>query len=197
MPYRVFPDGTIETDTVDEMLGVVKAIELDSILGAKYSSLVKGSTEEFLHITDTIVNLVQEKGRIEAEIEVLLQRQKELVGKKSKPPATEKKSRTPKVELLSNPPELVPGYYAVIGREILQADGVSYFGDRLVVYKWGCSDPNDLAKEACNGSDVLLDLFGELSVVPLTKDHVEIFKTSREPVFYCSDFGIERPQGQR
>jgi hypothetical protein len=196
MPYRVSPDGTIETDTVDEAIGVAKAIAVDSILGIRYSRTMD-PTEEFLRITDEIVKLVQQKSGIEAELEVLLQRQRELLGKKSKPPAVDKKIKTPpvdKVVPLSNPPEMAPGYYAVIGREILHANGTSYFGDRLVVYKWGCSDPHDMAKEFCTKNELSLDLNREISIVPLTKSHVEVFEIAREPVFYCRDFGIERPK---
>lgn len=196
MPYRVFPDGTIESDTVDEAIWVAKAIAVDSILGIRYSRAMD-PTEEFLRLTDEIVKLVQQKSGIEAEIEVLLQRQKELLGRKSKAQAVDKKIKTPavaKVVPLSNPPELAPGYYAVIGREILRTNDANYFGDRLVVYKWGCKDPHDLAKEFCTEDDSHLDLNREISIVPLTKGQVEVFQVAREPVFYCRDFGIERPK---
>ena len=193
MPYKVYPDGTIETDTVEEILGVVKAMAVDSILGAKYSMATKDSTEEFLRLTDEIVRLVQEKGRIEAELEVLLQRQKELVGKKdssSKSAPSYKGRSKPRPSPIVEPE---PDYHAVIGLEVIHNGDTHSVGERMAILKWGDRGEQELLRMAQES----LDFFGvrvDLKTVQLTQRDVETLRAgSSDTVFYCSDLGIEVP----
>lgn len=186
MPYRVFPDGTIETDTVEEIIGVARAIEVDSILGSKYSK--DDSTEEFLRVSGEIIRLVQEKKRIEAEIRVLLQRQKQLVGKAPKPQTANRDRSEPVLEL-----EPDSDYFAIVGLEVVHEGGDTYsIGKRMVVHKWGDRREDELLKMA-NESIAFFGLTTELRSVELTKSQVEALRAGPDQAVYCSDLGIEVP----
>lgn len=190
MPYRVLPDGTIETDTVDEAIGVAKSIAVDSILGIRYSRGVD-PTEEFLRITDEIVKLVQQKSGVEAEIEVLLQRQRELLSKKDKPksPPTYRDRSKPRPAPIVEPK---PDYFAVVGLEILHEGDTHRVGDEMVVHKWGDRNVEELTKRAKES----LDFFGvqvDLRTIKLTQRQVEALRAGPDLAVRCSDFGIEVP----
>ena len=153
----------------------------------------KDSTNQFLLLTDRIVNLTQQKNRIEAELELCLQKQRELVGKKIEPVQGKKRSRPKKpTKAVSRQTPPDSGFYAAVGREIQQLEsGVAYFGDRLRVYEWGAMEPQMLLEKVYASSEAH-NLKGELSVVPLTPDQVEVFSMSKELTLYCKDFGISR-----
>jgi len=189
MPYRVFPDGTIETDTVDEAIGVAKSIAVDSILGIRYSRTMD-PTEEFLRITDDIDKLVQQKSGIEAELEVLLQRQRELLGKKDKPSksGTVNKDRSRPRPIPVVEPE--PDYFAVIGLEVIHDRGTHSVGERKVIHKWGDRSVDELFKMA-NESLAFFGVTVGLSSVQLTRSEVEILRLQPDnSVTYCSDLGL-------
>ena len=190
MPYRMFPDGTIETDTVEEMIALVRAIEADPIASARYS-MKKDPVKELKLVQDELIKLVRQKSRVDSEIELCLHRQEQIVLGNSKP-VTPNKSRSESSS--APPPEEVVGFYAAIGRETHHLENkVAFFGDHLVIYQWGEMKPSELLKKAYDASDAT-NLNGELSIVPLTPALVELLSKLHEPVIYCNTLGIERPK---